>query len=204
MLPYPCGYYLDWPSHPTAFVQNLLFTLCAWTAGWDSISNLISLSDESVGTQEYQIQKSLNSVTEPSRYIILKQSPWPSLLFFLETGKQSTHPQQWCPGPCPSEWIYPLQRTTGSMETPLYNHTGKSAQQQNCLITLKIPQVPSVILNEIATEFHKILTQLLTNSEDAWSNSVQKKLHEIKLNKGKNGPKSFSLSHSGKIKPDAP
>lgn len=29
----------------------------------DSISNLISLSDESAGTQEYQIQKSLTSVT---------------------------------------------------------------------------------------------------------------------------------------------
>lgn len=90
------------------------------------------------------------------------------------------------------------------METPLYNHTGKSAQQQNCLITLKVSQVPSVILSETATEFHKILTQLLTNSEDEWSNSVKKKLNEIRLNKGKNSPKSFSLSHSGEIKPDAP
>lgn len=136
--------------------------------------------------------------------MILKLLPWPSLLFFLETGKQSTHPQRWCPGPYPSGWIYPLQRTRGSMETPLYNHTGKSAQQQNCLITLKISPVPSVILNETPTDFQKILTQLLINSKEMHKTPQFKRSFEIRLHKGKNGPKSFSLSHSGEMKPDAP
>lgn len=186
------------PSHQTASVQNYIsfvYFVCL-NCSLECISNILSLSDLLAHRNIKQKPLSRTHVTLslPGTLFWKSHLPWPSLLFFLETGKQSTHPQRWCPGPYPSEWIYPLQRTRGSRETPLCNHTGKSAQQHNCLITLQISQVPSVILNT-PTEFHKSFTQLLTNSEDAWSNSVQKKLHEIRLNKGKKVP-SLSVFHT--------
>lgn len=130
-------------------------------------------TNQSTAISNPEIPKQNQCYTEPSSYLILNQLPWPSLLFFLETGKQSTHPQRWCPGPYPSEWIYPLQRTRGSMETPLYNHTGKSAQQQNCLITLKIPQVPSVTLMRLLQNSRRSLLSYSQILNKCMNNSVQ-------------------------------